>query len=202
MKLRGKVTYLHFSVGVITYFPIVAQTVKNPPAMQETWVQFLGQENRSGDRNGNPLQYSCLWNPMDRGAWWFTVHRAAKESDMTVTKNNNKKWLLVAWVPENKLSACSLYIISSWEIKKKKKGRANHCLHVCEEGCESLVGCYRWWPCIGKRNIKIILHVEYIFISISVKPTLLVIRFSSVPQSCPTLCNPLNRSTPGLPVHH
>ena len=27
-----------------------------------------------GGRNGNPLQYSCLGNPMDRGAWWATVH--------------------------------------------------------------------------------------------------------------------------------
>ena len=32
---------------------------------------------------GNPLQYSCLANPMDRGAWWATVHGVAKESDMT-----------------------------------------------------------------------------------------------------------------------
>ena len=31
-----------------------------------------------GERNGNPLQYSCLENPMDRGAWWATVHRVAK----------------------------------------------------------------------------------------------------------------------------
>ena len=31
----------------------------------------------------NPLQYSCLENPMDRGAWQSTVHRVAKESDMT-----------------------------------------------------------------------------------------------------------------------
>ena len=36
-----------------------------------------------GKVNGNALQYSCLENPMDRGAWWGTVHRAAKESDMT-----------------------------------------------------------------------------------------------------------------------
>ena len=36
--------------------------------MQETWVQF------PGERNGNPLQYSCLGNPMDRGAWQATVH--------------------------------------------------------------------------------------------------------------------------------
>ena len=28
-----------------------------------------------GEGNGNPLQYSCLQNPMDRGAWWATVHR-------------------------------------------------------------------------------------------------------------------------------
>ena len=33
--------------------------------------------------NGNPLQYSCLEDPMDRGAWWTTVHGVAKESDMT-----------------------------------------------------------------------------------------------------------------------
>ena len=31
-----------------------------------------------GEGNGNPLQYSCLENPMDRGAWWATVHGVAK----------------------------------------------------------------------------------------------------------------------------
>jgi len=31
-----------------------------------------------GEKNGNPLQYSCLENPMDRGAWWATVHGVAK----------------------------------------------------------------------------------------------------------------------------
>ena len=31
-----------------------------------------------GERNGNPLQYSCLGNPMDRGAWRATVHRVTK----------------------------------------------------------------------------------------------------------------------------
>ena len=31
-----------------------------------------------GEENGYPLQYSCLQNPMDRGAWWATVHGAAK----------------------------------------------------------------------------------------------------------------------------
>ena len=37
----------------------------------------------SGEGNGNPLQYYCLENPMDRGAWWATLHRIAKELDMT-----------------------------------------------------------------------------------------------------------------------
>ena len=35
-----------------------------------------------GEGNGNPLQYSCLENSMDRGAWWATVHGSHKESNM------------------------------------------------------------------------------------------------------------------------
>ena len=42
-----------------------------------------------GEGNGNPFQYSCLENPMDRGAWWATVHGVAKSrtrlSDFTFT---------------------------------------------------------------------------------------------------------------------
>ena len=45
---------------------------------QETWVQFLGQEDSYGEGNGNLLQDSCLGNPMDRGSWWATVHGVAK----------------------------------------------------------------------------------------------------------------------------
>ena len=47
--------------------PLVAQSVKNLPAMQETWVRFLGRS--PGEGNSNPLQYSCLENPMEGGAW-------------------------------------------------------------------------------------------------------------------------------------
>ena len=57
---------------------LVAQRLKRLPAMWETWVQSLGREDSPGEGNGNPLQYSCLENPMDRGAWWATVHRVAK----------------------------------------------------------------------------------------------------------------------------
>ena len=48
--------------------------VKNLPSMQETQVQPLGWEDPPGEGNGNVLQYSCLENPMDRGAWWATIH--------------------------------------------------------------------------------------------------------------------------------
>ena len=44
--------------------------VKNLPVMQEMQVQSLGWEDLLEEKIGNPLQYSCLENPMDRGAWW------------------------------------------------------------------------------------------------------------------------------------
>ena len=55
----------------------MAQIVKNPTAVQETWVRSLGQEDSVGEGDGYPLQYSCLENPMDRGAWRDTVHGVA-----------------------------------------------------------------------------------------------------------------------------
>ena len=57
---------------------MVAQTIKNLPAMRETQVQSLGLEDAPGDGNGNPLQYSCLENSTDRGARWASVHEVAE----------------------------------------------------------------------------------------------------------------------------
>ena len=47
------------------------------------WVQSLGQENFPEEGNDNPLQYSCLENPMDGGAWQVIVNGCRKESDTT-----------------------------------------------------------------------------------------------------------------------
>ena len=55
--------------------------VKNPPTNvgdTETQIQSMDQEDSPGEGNGNPLQYSCLENPMDGGAWRATVDGAAK----------------------------------------------------------------------------------------------------------------------------
>ena len=64
---------------------LVVQTVKNLPETKET------REYSPGEGNGNPPQYSCLENPMDRGAWWATVHGAAEDIGMTQQLNNNNK---------------------------------------------------------------------------------------------------------------
>ena len=50
-------------------------------------IPGLGRSPREG--NGYPLQYSCLEIPMDRGAWWATVHGVAKELDSTEQLNRN-----------------------------------------------------------------------------------------------------------------
>ena len=58
---------------------LVAQTVKTPlPAMLEDPGSIPGSGRSPGEGNGNPLQYSCLENSMDRRAWGVTVHAVAK----------------------------------------------------------------------------------------------------------------------------
>ena len=78
----------------------------------------------SGEGKSNPLQYSCLKNPMDRGVWWATVHGVAKSQ--TRLRDFTFTFIRIYTIPD---------------------------------------------------------------------------QFSSA-QSCPTLCDPMNSSTPGLPVHH
>ena len=57
--------------------------VKNLPANAGDAGSIPGLARSPGGGNGNPLQYSCLENPMDRGAWWAIVHGVSKESDTT-----------------------------------------------------------------------------------------------------------------------
>ena len=59
-------------------YPPVAQTVKKLPANAGDWGSIPGSGRSPGGGNGNPLQYFCLENPMDRGAWQAAVHEVAK----------------------------------------------------------------------------------------------------------------------------
>ena len=57
--------------------------VKNLLANAGDTGSILGSGRSLGEGNGNPFQYSCLENSMDREAWWVTVHRVTKELDTT-----------------------------------------------------------------------------------------------------------------------
>ena len=61
---------------------------------QETWVSSLGLEDHLEEENCNPLQYSCLKNPMDRGAWWPTAQRVTKSQ-------NDYEGMQVVWLCPN-----------------------------------------------------------------------------------------------------
>jgi len=57
--------------------------VKNSPANAEDVGSIPDPGRSHGERNGNPLQYSCLWNSMDKGASHATVYEVPKEMDTT-----------------------------------------------------------------------------------------------------------------------
>ena len=65
----------------------MAQRIKNLLAIQETRVQFLGLKDLPGEGNGYPFQYSCLGNPMDRGAsyspWSCKESEGAENEEVT-----------------------------------------------------------------------------------------------------------------------
>ena len=62
--------------------------VKKVPANAGDMGSIPGLGRSPEEGNGNPLQYSCLRNPIDRAAWWATVHGIRRESDMTEQLNN------------------------------------------------------------------------------------------------------------------
>ena len=78
----------------------VALVVKNPPAsardLRDTGL-IPGLGRSPGGGHGNPLQYSFLENPMDKGAWWATVHRVAKS------------WTLLKWLNTHIESYCLFF---------------------------------------------------------------------------------------------
>ena len=59
--------------------------VKNPPANARDGSLIPGWKRSPGEENGNPLQYCCLGNLTDRGAWWATVHGVAKSQTLLNT---------------------------------------------------------------------------------------------------------------------
>ena len=78
----------------------MALVVKNSPtsAQDVREVGLIPGLGRSpGEGNGNPLQYSCLENPMDRGAWWATAHGVARVRHDLATQERESLILRDPW---------------------------------------------------------------------------------------------------------
>ena len=79
MNLHNYITFTSVSIGA----SLVAQSSESKESARNVGdTGLIPESGRSpGEGNGNPLQYSCLENPMDRGAWRATVHGVTKEPD-------------------------------------------------------------------------------------------------------------------------
>ena len=68
-----------------------SSVVKNPPANAGDMGLIPGLERSPGGEHGNPLQYSCLENPMNRGSWLATAYGVCKESDTTEATDGDRE---------------------------------------------------------------------------------------------------------------
>ena len=106
----------------------MALVVKNLPASAgdlRDMGSIPGLGRSPGGGRGNPLQYSCLENPMDRGVWWATVHRVTKNQTRLKRQHTHtlrmprNKFILVQFLP----SACVLscfrgvgFFVTLWTV--------------------------------------------------------------------------------------
>ena len=69
---------MHVGTYIFKRASLMVLVVKNTPANAGDTSSVPGSGRSSGEGNGYPLQYSCMENPMDRGAWWAIVHGFTK----------------------------------------------------------------------------------------------------------------------------
>ena len=105
----------------------MAQMVKNPPAMQKTWIQSLGWEDRQ--EKGMATHSGILaWRiPMDRGAWWATVHGVTNSQTRLNNKHKHIKYLISTCRKGNTHTQKSLshvrLLVTPWTIKSMEFSR-------------------------------------------------------------------------------
>ena len=86
--------FFNLAVLGLSWASQLVLVVQNPPANAGDVGSIPGLGRSPGEGNGNPLQYSCLEHPMDRGAWWATVHGVAK-SQTRLQQLSKHAWVLV-----------------------------------------------------------------------------------------------------------
>ena len=134
-----------------------------------------------GEGNGNPLQCSCLENPRDGGAWWAAFYAVAQSrtqlKQLSSTTSSISRFLLniscIFSIVVSRLFISNSILFSRFWI----------------------ITIIYWIIFLGRVPIS----SSFVWFGGHLSCSF---QFSSVAQSCPTLCDPLNCSTPGLPVHH
>ena len=89
-----------------------------------------GSGRSPGEGNGNPLQDSCLENPMDRGAWWVTVHRVAKSQAWLRTYSAN----IISFYCYEHMIACFVFFFLVDKLAYIQGTQGPHLNLVCR-GC-------------------------------------------------------------------
>ena len=151
---------------------------------------------------------------MDRGAWWVTVHRVA-ESDAT-THTHIYCFLICCWVDLNQPSAhkflCAVTfcihtvfgaIFTSFDIfhiALDSLSQPNWARKLEHNGVPEKLSLLLTPIKTILQNFPSLVFLQFVFFYCWFTPNISSV--SSVAQSCPTLCDPMNCSTPGLPVHH
>ena len=109
---------------------------------QEMWVQFLGWEDPLEKENGNPLQCSCLGNPLDRGDWWLQSMGSQKSRTQLSTqiyRAANKQLCICIWVrpcncelkpPQHHLHIHTLAMLSQASCRREKFFKLNSTWHM------------------------------------------------------------------------
>ena len=180
---------------------------------------ILGSGRFPGEGNGNPLQYSCLENPMDGGAWWATVHGVAKNrtqpNDFTLTNFYLQKFLSLIRFYSFILLLSSLggrsKKILLWFMAKgalpvfssKSFIITGHTFQVFDplylrvgvRRCSAFILSHVAVQFSQHRSLKRLSFLHCIFL-----PPLSQTATAKSLQSCPTLCDPRDSSLPGSSV--
>ena len=153
-----------------------------------------GLEKSPGEENGNPLQYSCLENPMNRGTWWAILHGVTKSHDWA-TKHTctNVDWnnYYSSWLWKTKLQR-------TWWLEMRDAMQFFSALLLLSHFsriwlCDPIDGSPPGSSVPGILQARVLGWVAISFSSAYMHAKSL--------QSCPTLCDPMDSSPPGSSVH-
>ena len=107
---------------------------KESACKAEDLGSILGYGRSPGEGNGNPLQYSCLENPMDRGAWWATIHGATNSWTQLSDFHSLSSWKIMGHIfPSHYI----LWILTTGLRVIESMGCRQRIRFTCETLCSS-----------------------------------------------------------------